>query len=123
LKTETFVQKVNIPNLKEFGEKYPQFFNLAQNDGNFLFNIIMIPQTFILAKVLSDFRYPAVLSVADICYQEAKQKRGFVFSNNVKQFIGAAICSLMEVNSYEKTGIKKSIPHPQFNRGEFYKAR
>ncbi|MDR3627169.1 MAG: hypothetical protein P4L45_10070 [Ignavibacteriaceae bacterium] len=121
MKIESFSQKINIPNIKEFGEKYPQFLNLAQNDGKFLFDLIMTPQTFISSKELSDYGYPAVLSVANKCYQASVQKKGFVFNNHVKQFIGAAICNLMENNSYIKTGIKKSIPHPSFSRGEFYK--
>ena len=122
MKTELYSQKVNIPNIKEFGDRYPQFLNLALNEGKFFWDIIMTPQTFISSKELSNYGYPAVLSIAAKCFDVAAQKKGFNFSNHVKQFIGAAICNLMENNSYQKTGVKKSIPHPSFSRGEFYKA-
>jgi len=28
---------------------------------------------------------------------------------------------IMEANGYQKTGTKKSVPHPSFSIGEFYK--
>jgi hypothetical protein len=120
MKTKTYSKVINIPELKEFSAKYPQFAGLASGEGKFLFEIIMKPETFIQAMVLTEYGMPAVTSVAELCYNEARKKRGFQFTGRVKQFIGAMIASLMAANGYNKTGRKKSIIHRAYTRGEFY---
>ncbi len=120
MKTKTFAAKVNIPELKDFGSAYPQFVGLAKGEGKFLYDIVMKPETFIQAMVLTKFGMPAVTSVAELCFNEAKKKKGFKFTGRVKQFIGAMIASLMTANGYVKTGRKKSIIHRAYTRGEFY---
>jgi hypothetical protein len=120
MKTKTYSKVINIPELKEFSAKYPQFAGLASGEGKFLFDIIMKPETFIQAMVLTEYGMPAVTSVAELCYNEARKKRGFQFTGRVKQFIGAMIASLMAANGYNKTGRKKSIIHRAYTRGEFY---
>jgi hypothetical protein len=120
MKTRTYSKKIDIPDLKEFSTTYPQFAGLAVGEGNFLFNIVMKPETFIQAMVLTEYGMPAVTSVAELCFNEAKKNKGFVLSARVKQFIGAMIASLMTANGYNKTGRKKSIVHRAYTRGEFY---
>ena len=70
--------------------------------------------------VLTEYGMPAVTSVAELCYNEAKKRNGFKFTGRMKQFIGAMIASLMAANGYLKTGRKKSIIHRAYTRGEFY---
>lgn len=120
MKTKTYSKEINIPDLKEFSVRYPQFAGLAKAKGKFLFDIVMKPETFIQAMVLTEYDMPAVTSVAEVCYNEAKKKKGFQFTGRVKQFIGAMIASLMAANGYQKTGRKKSIIHRAYTRGEFY---
>ena len=123
MKTKTYSKVIRIPDLKEFTVTYPQFAGVAKGEGKFLFNIVMKPETFIQAMVLTEYGMPAVTSVADVCYNEAKKRRGFKFTSRVKQFIGAMIASLMIANGYNKTGRKKSIIHRAYTRGEFYVKR
>lgn len=123
MKTKTYSKVIRIPELKEFAVAYPQFAGVARGEGKFLFNIVMKPETFIQAMILTEYGMPAVTSVADVCYNEAKKRRGFKFTGRVKQFIGAMIASLMIANGYDKTGRKKSIIHRAYTRGEFYVKR
>jgi len=120
VKIKTYSRKITIPEIKEFNATYPQFASLANGDGKFLFNVVMKPETFIQAMVLTDYRMPAVTSVAELCYNEAAKRKGFEFTARVKQYIGAMIALLMKNNGYQKTGRKKSIIHRAYTRGEFY---
>jgi hypothetical protein len=123
MKTKTYSKIIHIPDLKEFEVIYPQFAGIAKSEGKFLFDIVMKPETFIQAMVLTEYGMPAVTSVAEVCYNEAKKRKGFKFTGRVKQFIGAMIASLMTANGYNKTGRKKSIIHRAYTRGEFYVKR
>jgi hypothetical protein len=120
MKKKTYSKEIFLPELKEFEITYPQFAGLASAEGKFLFDIVMKPETFIQAMILTEYGMPAVTSVAELCYNEARKKRGFQFTARVKQFIGAMIASLMAANGYNKTGRKKSIIHRAYTRGEFY---
>ncbi|GAB4287588.1 MAG: hypothetical protein Kow0098_04340 [Ignavibacteriaceae bacterium] len=123
MKTKAYTREINIPELKEFTAAYPQFAGLAKNEGKFLFDIVMKPETFIQAMVLTEYGMPAVTSVAELCFNEAKKRKGFRFTARIKQFIGAMIAMLMAVNGYKKTGRKKSIIHRAYTRGEFYEKK
>ena len=120
MKTRTYSKTIYIPDIKEFAVTYPQFAGVAKGEGKFLFDIVMKPETFIQAMVLTEYGMPAVTSVAEVCYNEAKKRKGFKFTGRVKQFIGAMIALLMSANGYKKSGRKKSIIHRAYTRGEFY---
>jgi len=120
MKKKIYTKEIFIPELKEFAANYPQFAGLATSEGKFLFDIVMVPETFIQAMILTEYGMPAVTSVAELCYNEARKKKGFQFTGRAKQFIGAMIASLMSANGYNKTGRKKSIIHRAYTRGEFY---
>jgi hypothetical protein len=120
MKTGNYSIEIKIPEIKEFAKKYPQFAGLAKSEGKFLFDIVMKPETFIQAMILTEYGMPAVTSVAELCFNEAKKRNGFNFNSRMKQFVGAMIASLMIANGYAKTGRKKSIIHRAYTRGEFY---
>ena len=120
MRTKTYTKVINIPELKEFTDTYPQFAGLAKGEGKFLFDIVMKPETFIQAMILTEYGMPAVTSVAEVCFNEARKRRGFNLTGRVKQCIGAMVASLMIANGYNKTGRKKSIIHRAYTRGEFY---
>jgi hypothetical protein len=120
MKTKIYTKQINIPELKEFAITYPQFAGLTKGEGKFLFDIVMKPETFIQAMILTEYGMPAVTSVAEVCFNEAKKRRSFQFTGRIKQFIGAMIASLMAANGYKKSGRKKSIIHRAYTRGEFY---
>ena len=123
MKIRNYSKDINIPDLKEFTKTYPQFAGLAKGEGKFLFDIVMKAETFIQAMVLTDYGMPAVTSVAELCFNEARKRKGFKLNSRMKQFIGAMIASLMIANGYSKTGRKKSIIHRAYTRGEFYVKR
>ena len=120
MKTKIYSKEIHIPEFKEFEVSYPQFSELAKNECRFLFDIVMQPETFIQAMVLTEHGMPAVTSIAEVCFDQAKKRNGFIFTGRVKQFIGAMIASLITANGYNRTGRKKSIIHHAYTRGEFY---
>jgi hypothetical protein len=121
MKSQEITYTIQLPDTDDFLAKYPRYTKLAKGDGKFLFKVIMQPEVFLQAQVLADFGSPSVLAVAELCRQAVEEKGGPVkLDSFTKQFIGAAICTLMEANGYQKSGTKKSVPHPSFSIGEFY---
>ena len=112
--------EAQIPDLNDFGKRFPQYGPFAQNEGNFIFNSIMCPSSFFRAKIVTEMNLPAVSGVAEICFQATTQQKIIPFNGFLKQYIGAIVCTLMEANGYSKTGKKKAIPHHAFTKGEFY---
>lgn len=121
MQAQTISYTIQLPNIDDFLAKYPRYTKLVNNEGKFLFDLIMQPEVFIQARVLADFGSPSVLAVAELCRQAVEEKAGSATLDSfTKQFIGATICTLMEANGYQKSGTKKSVPHPSFSIGEFY---
>lgn len=119
--SEYFILSVNLPAPEEFGERFPQYGNYANNEGRFLYERIVSPDCFNSARVATiDLNLPAVAGIADVCYQTVMEQGTLEWRGFVKQFIGAIVCKLMEDNGFEKTGVKKSVPHPKFTKGEVY---
>lgn len=50
--------------------------------------------------VLTEYGMLAVMSVEELCFNEAMQKKTYKFTGKVKQSIGAMIVSLMFANGY-----------------------
>ena len=121
METKQYILSVNLPTVDEFEEKFPQYGSYARNEANFLFKRIISPESFINAKVATQLGLPAVAGIADCCYKLVTENETIEWRGFTKQFIGAVVCKLMVDNGFEKTGIKKSIPHPEFTKGEFYK--
>lgn len=120
MQTQAFHQTVFIPSVDDFIEKYPRYSGLVQGEGRFLYDLIMQPAAIIRAQAASYFGYPSVLAVAEECKQAISQQEKILFDNFTKQFIGSAVCALMEANGYKKTGTKRNVPHESFKVGEYY---
>jgi hypothetical protein len=120
MEKQEFCQTVFLPSIEEFAEKYPRYSSFVRGDGRFLYDVIMRPIVLIRAQMAAYFGYPSVLAVAADCKQAIEKEGGIVFDNFTKQFVGSAICALMEANGYKKTGVKKSVPHESFVTGEYY---
>ena len=121
METRTYSISVNLPTIDDFINHFPHYGNFARKEGRFLFERIISPDSFNNATVITKtLELPAVTGIAEICYQLVLDNGTIEWSNFVKQFIGAVVCELMEANGYKKTGIKKSIPHKKFTKGEFY---
>ena len=121
MKTKEFTIPVNIPSIDEFAERFPQYGNFAKNEGNILFKRITTPDCYINARVVTlELKLPAVAGIAKICYQTVVEQTTLEWRGFIKQFTGAVVCKLMEDNGFRKTGLKKSVPHPKFTRGEVY---
>jgi hypothetical protein len=120
MKKRTYAKEIIIPDFEDFEKAYPTFSMIAKGEGKFLFNLVMKPETFIQAMILTEYGMPAVTSVAGICYNESIKRKNFQFTARIKQYIGAMVALLMTSNGYKKTGVKKSIFHKKYTRGEFY---
>ena len=122
MQSQTISYTIQLPDIHDLLAKYPRYTKLVNGEGRFLFELIMQSEVFLRAGVLADFGLPSVLAVAEPCRVAIEDKAGPVTLDSfTKQFIGAAICVLMVANGYQKTGTKKSVPHPSFSIGEFYK--
>ena len=97
--TQTIELRVNIPSVDEFAGQYPQYGTLARNDFRFLFELLMSPDAYIRARIVTlDLELPAVAGIAAMCYQAVQEHQTIQWNNVLKQFIGATICSLMLAN-------------------------
>ena len=114
---------VTLIDVEDFLKKYPRFSSLVNGAGMELFDVIVTTQVFVDASVLANYGYPSVLGVAKQCQKVINNSDELDTDSFTKQFIGSVICSLMEANGYQKTGIKKSVPHKLFSTGEFYEKK
>lgn len=121
MKTEVLKYEVEIPSFEDFGNQYPHYQNYALTVGNNIFVKIMSPESFYKGMVSTIIGLPAVTGIAELISENIIPLKGTPNFNYTKQYIGALMCSLMEANGYSKTGIKKSIPHLLFTKGELYK--
>lgn len=115
-----YSKRVYCPDIVDFAKCYPQYAHFANGDGRTYFDLLTSPDSFIGAAVASELGLSAISGVAEACQACAKQYNQKLDSYT-KQFIGAVICCIMEANGYQKTGKKKSINHPDFTKGEFYR--
>jgi hypothetical protein len=122
MQTQSIVLTANIPSVDDFARHYPNLGPHARNKWNFIFDLLMSPDCYHKARVATlDLELPAVAGVAATCYQAVQGQQEVGWDDNLKRFIGAVVCNLMEANGFEKTGKKKAIPHPAFTKGEFYR--
>ena len=120
MKSKKITIAVNLPSTEDFAKGYPQYGPFAKGIGCFIFETIMTPQNFLSAKVCSELGFPAVAGVAESCLKAVEKQNVIELDGFLKQFIGAVVCTLMEANSYRKTGKKKAVPHHVFTKGEVY---
>ena len=120
MRKESVNLEAQIPDLRDFEERFPQYGPFARNEGNFIFNTIMSPFSFFRARIATEMNLPAVSGIAELCFHATAQQNIVPFNGFLKQYIGALVCCLMEANGYSKTGKKKAIPHNAFTKGEFY---
>jgi len=120
MKDQSFSLVVQIPELEDFEKRFPQYGPFARENGNFMFNLIMTPSSFLRCQIATELNLPAVAGIAEISFDATSQQSVVQFDGFLKQFIGALVCSLMEANGFAKTGKKKSVPHHAYSKGEFY---
>ena len=121
MERRSFTLDVQLPSIDEFADRFPQYGNFAKNEGRFLFEKLVSPECYIRARVATELDLPAVAGIAKISYQVVREQSSLEWRGFLKQFIGAVVCSLMEANGFEKTGIKKSVSDPNFTKAEFYR--
>lgn len=123
MKRETATIEAMVPEVDDFIERYPQYRNVVENNGRQLFYLVMSPHSFYRAKWATEQGLPAVLGVAQICFDALALSKGEgCIDNLTKQFIGAMVCCLMEANGYQKDG-RKSVPHHAFVKGTVYQKK
>jgi hypothetical protein len=122
--TKDLQYTVNLPTIDEFGERFPQYKRYAMNEGRFLYELIISPESFIHAKTITlILELPALTAIADACWKAVASKGSSDNWDFQKQFIGAVVCKLMEDNGFEKKGQKKSVPIDHFTKGEVYRLK
>src|SRR5437762_1307201 len=108
-----------IPSLAEFSSRFPRYGNFAANEGQFLYNVLMTPESFSAADVATvDLDRPAIAGVAKRIRQAVREVPATQRPRkwgSLKQFAGAVICALMEANGFQKTGRKRSVGIRGFN--------
>jgi len=124
LKGEPQVHPESPPGVTENApicERFPQYGNYAKTEGRFLYERIVSPDCYNSARVATrDLDLPTVAGIAKVCYKTVLDQGTLEWRGFIKQFIGAVVCKLMEENGFVKTGVKKSVPHPNFTKGEVY---
>ncbi len=116
-----------IPTVAEFTARFPRYGNFAANEGKFLFDLLMTPESYIAAELATaELDRPAIAGVANRIRQAVQH----IPANQrprkwgpLKQFCGAVVCTLMEANGYRKTGVKRTVGLRGFNRGQVYRRR
>jgi len=122
MEVQSFNLRVRLPSVDEFAARYRPYSRFVQHEGRFLFDLLVSPASFNRAQVATvDLAIPAVAGIAKISYEAVQAQSGVEWGNYVKQYIGALICTLVEANGFQKTGVKKAIPHPGFTKGEMYR--
>lgn len=119
MKIEKVTISLKIPTDIEFLENYPRYNTfLSTSEGIALYSKIASADYIIGAiEITKHLGLPAV-TAAGLFVQEPMAGKDFE-----KQFIGSLTCAIMELNGYEKTGIKKSVPIEGFTKGEVYKIK
>jgi hypothetical protein len=126
MKKQNFTLSVNLPSVDEFAERFKQYGKYAKGENNEdygkqLFDLIVSPESFNNARVATlVLKLPALIGVAEICYETVLKNAPLKRQRFLRQFIGAVVCKLMEDNGFKKTGTKKSVPHNGFSKAEFY---
>lgn len=120
MKASTYTEKINIPSADDFAIRYPQYAPFALADGKMLFEKLMSPRALIMARAATEMNLPAVQGIADLCNEEFSSVIKKRAKNFISQFVGAAVCLLMEANGYTRSGKKKSVNHCNFSKSEFY---
>lgn len=122
MEVRSFELPVRLPPIEEFAARYRPYSRFVQNEGRFLFDLLISPGSFNRAQVATiDLDLPAVAGIARISYEAVQAQTNVEWNDYVKQYIGALICTLLEANGFQKTGVKKAIPHQGFTKGEMYR--
>ena len=121
MSTQEYSLQVNVPSVEEFSAKYKQYGPLAKGTANFLFDVLMSPESFVRAKIATELGHPAIDGPAELAYKAVTSQNVIVWDARIKQFCGAVVCCLMEANGYRKSGERKNVRHSAFTKGEFYR--
>jgi hypothetical protein len=124
MNTQRYELAVNIPSPDDFAKRFHAYGNYAAEEGKFLFDLVMSPESYINARVVTlILGIPAATGVAQACKEAVDKQDKLEWRDFTKQYIGALVCTLMEANGFEKTGKKGSIPIAGFTKGELYRLK
>ncbi len=120
-RTATQTITATVPDLNDLADGFPHYVRYAEADGKTIFATVCTPLAVELATSATRNKLPAVAGVIELCEREFKRKgMSWTWDNFSKQFLGGLVRVLMTESGYKTTGSKRSIPHPDFRRGEFY---
>lgn len=122
--TVTYQLTVTLPTSDEFLASYPKFRQLVNGRGRFVFDRIVSAEGFVRALVAQrDLGLPAVAGIAEYVYTEVQRSDPELWSDELKRYIGAVTCVLMEANGFEKTSTSRAVPHQAFTVARMYRVR
>jgi hypothetical protein len=110
----TFV--CSIPTSDEFRAKYRSFGELAGTAAADITALVFQPTSLIRILGLIESTGDAAATALVEPFLRLRPTP----TDREKQLLGALTCALLEANGWEKTGTKRAIPNPAFNRGEVY---
>ncbi len=119
MKTASYSLSVNIPSIEEFASTYPRYAPRVRGGERFVWDLVMTPESFARAMVVTDMGLPAVAGIAPQCREIFKGRR-LEMTRFHAQLIGALVCCLMETNDYLRTHRKRAA-HEPFTKGEVYR--
>jgi hypothetical protein len=103
----------------EFLKSYPIYKTLLSSaQGKVYFKALNTFDFFLAASVITEHLGLPAVTAANYFI-----KKDMTGKNFEKQFLGALTCCIMEKNAYEKTDIKKSVPHKGYTKGEVYRKK
>jgi hypothetical protein len=121
MKAENIIIAVIIPSLEEFSENFPRYSNFANTKGRRLFNKIMSAESVVFMQVVTiSLGLPAVAGIADFCFDFVNRSEEIEWTIYTKQFVGAAVGYLMQVNGFRKVG-RRSVPQKCFKKSAVYR--
>lgn len=117
---EDYFASVTLLDVEDVASSAPPYAAWVQTPrGRAVLDAMNNASAFIAAREMTAGGLPAVAGVAARVVKAAANTGGPLVAFE-KQAIGALMRVLMEANGFKKTGIKRSIPHPAFTKGEFY---
>jgi hypothetical protein len=116
-----FNKEINILSKNDFLEERPQFkATLDSQIGTKLFDFT------IQKEIIMDLIYFSKLTNSPAVEGVVNSLKAIGINsleNREKQFFGALVCEILEVNGFEKTGKKSTVKSGIFTTGEVYRVK
>ena len=114
-----------VPDLDDLARYFPKHRGLADGPLGAVFDLVRRPENAWLAVRLLQLGVPAVTAIADDVrrlYKEGNLAGQYEW-NQVKQFAGVCVATMVLVNGYKNAHAKRSVPCEGWNVGAMFEPR